>query len=45
MNGHPLAKLTKLYEEGLLVNQELAEQVWQPWFDGSVTDAHAAMGW
>jgi len=37
--------LTEIYIEALLVDEELADQVWALWFNGSVTDAHAAMAW
>ena len=37
--------LTEIYIEALLVDEERADQVWQLWFNGSVTDAHAALMW
>ena len=37
--------LTEIYIEALLVDEVLADQVWGLWFDGIVTDAHAAMAW
>ena len=37
--------LTETYIEALLVDEELADQVWEAWFDGSVTDSHAALAW
>ena len=29
--GHPQAMLTKIYIEALLVDEELADQVWEAW--------------
>ena len=36
--GHFLAMLTELYIEALLVNEELADQVWEAWDQGEIDD-------
>ena len=36
---------TELYIEALLVNQNLADQVWEPWNAGLITDDLAAGAW
>jgi hypothetical protein len=43
--NHPQAMLTEIYIEALLVDEELADQVWEAWDAGSVTDAHAELMW
>jgi hypothetical protein len=40
--AHPLAMLTRLYIEALLVNEELADQVWEAWDNGEIDDQ---LGW
>ncbi len=37
--------LTELFIEALLVDEELADQVWEAWIDGNVTDSHAVFAW
>ncbi len=37
--------LTRLYIEALLVNEELADQVWEAWDAGEIDDGLAAYAW
>ncbi len=37
--------LTRIYVEALLVDEELADQVWKAWDAGVITDSLAALGW
>ena len=37
--------LTRLYVEALLVDGELADQVWELWNAGVITDGMAAWAW
>ena len=37
--------LTELYIEGLLVNEKLADLVWEAWDAGVITDEIAAVFW
>ena len=37
--------LTKIYIEALLVNEELADQVWEAWAKGEIDDQMAWLGW
>ena len=37
--------LTRLYVEALLVDKDLADQVWELWHDGIITDDVAAWAW
>ena len=37
--------LCEIYVEGLLVNEELADQVWKLWYVGLVSDELAAVAW
>ena len=37
--------LTELYIESLLVNEELADQVWETWDKGKIDDAIACIAW
>jgi len=37
--------LTDLYIEALLVNEALAEQVWEVWDSGEIDDAVAYTAW
>ncbi len=37
--------LTRLYIEALLVNEELADQVWEAWDKGEIDDAIACIAW
>ena len=36
--GHPLAMLTEIYIEALLVDEELADQVWEAWDWGAISE-------
>jgi len=37
--------LTEIYIEALLVDEELADQVWQAWDKGEIDDRVAAVLW
>jgi hypothetical protein len=37
--------LTEIYIEALLANEDLADQVWELWNDGVITDEVAAWAW
>jgi len=37
--------LTEIYIEALLVDEELADQVWEAWDVGLISDNLAAMAW
>ena len=37
--------LTEIYVEALLVDEELADQVWEAWDKGVITDEVAAWVW
>ncbi len=37
--------LTEIYIEALLVDEELADQVWEAWIAGLIADDLAAMAW
>ena len=37
--------LTELYIEALLVNEELADLVWEAWDQGEINDEAALMAW
>jgi len=37
--------LTHLYIEALLVDEELADQVWEAWDAGTIEDLDAYLGW
>ena len=43
--GHPLAMLTEIYIEALLVDEELADQVWESWDKGEIDDQVAWLRW
>jgi hypothetical protein len=43
--GHPQARLTELYIESLLVDDDLADQVWYMWDVGVIDDELAAIAW
>jgi len=36
---------TEIYIEALLVDEELADQVWMLWYDGDIDDQVAAVAW
>ncbi len=37
--------LTEIYIEALLVDEELADQVWEAWDAGKLTDGAACIAW
>jgi len=37
--------LTRLYIEALLVDKELADQVWEAWDNGEIDDLMAWLAW
>ncbi len=37
--------LTEIYIEALLVNEELADEVWEAWDGGEINDSVAAWIW
>ena len=37
--------LTELYIEALLVDEDLADQVWEAWYSGEIDEATAFMAW
>ncbi len=37
--------LTDIYIEALLVNEELADQVWEAWDKGEIEDQVACIAW
>ncbi len=37
--------LTEIYIEALLVNKDLADQVWEAWDKGEIDDLVAWLGW
>ncbi len=37
--------LTKIYIEALLVDEELADQVWEAWDTGTIGNSLAAIAW
>ena len=43
--GHPQAMLTEIYIEALLVDEELADQVWEGWNKGEISNLVAAWAW
>ncbi len=43
--GHPLAMLTEIYIEALLVDEELADEVWEAWDKGEIDDQTACIAW
>ncbi len=43
--GHPLAMLTEIYIEALLVDEDLADQVWEAWDAGEIDDHIALLAW
>ncbi len=36
--GHPQAMLTEIYIQALLVDEDLADQVWEAWDKGEIDD-------
>ena len=45
MGGFQWPMLTRLYVEALLANPRLADQVWELWNAGVITDDLAAWAW
>ncbi len=43
--GHPLAMLTEIYIEALLVDEGLADQVWDAWDAREIDDCAAYFVW
>ena len=43
--GHPPAMLTEIYIEALLVNEDLADEVWEAWDNGEIDDFTAYFAW
>ncbi len=43
--GHSCSMLTELYVEALLVDEDLADQVWELWDDDVIDDELAAIAW
>ncbi len=37
--------LTRLYIEALLLDEELADQVWEVWDAGEIDDVRATLAW
>ncbi len=37
--------LTEIYIEALLVDEELADQIWKAWFGGDLNDVAARIAW
>ena len=44
-SGHACFMLTELYIEALLADKDLADQVWELWNAGIITDDLAAWAW
>ncbi len=42
---HNTAMLTYIYIEALLVDEELADQVWEAWDAGEINEATAFLAW
>ena len=45
MSGPSSGMLTEIYIEALLVDEELAEQVWKAWDKGEIDDQVAWLAW
>jgi len=43
--GHPQATLIEIYVEALLVNEELADLVWEAWDKGEIDDQGVCIAW
>ncbi len=43
--GHSHAMLTEIYIEALLMDEELADQVWEAWDKGEIDDQVALRSW
>ena len=42
---HACCMFTEIYIEALLVDEELADQIWELWDAGIITDELAAISW
>ena len=42
---HPKSMLTELYIEALLVDEDLADLVWEAWDSGVINNDLAALAW
>ena len=42
---HPQAMLTEIYIDALLVDEELADLVWEAWDSGTIDDSRAWWLW
>ena len=42
---HPLATLTEIYIEALLVGEDAADQVWAAWNANQLSDEDVYLGW
>jgi hypothetical protein len=43
--GHPQTMLTEIYIEALLVDEHLADQVWEAWDAGEIDDVVPFWAW
>ncbi len=43
--GHPQAIFTETYIEALLINEDLADEVWEAWNKGKIDDQVACLTW
>ena len=43
--GHPQPMLTEIYIEALLVDEELADRIWEAWSAGEIDDQLAWWAW
>ena len=43
--GHPQTMLTEIYIEALLVDEDLADHVWEDWDKGEIDDGAAYFAW
>ncbi|VUX56282.1 protein of unknown function [uncultured Woeseiaceae bacterium] len=43
--AHKQAMLTRIYIEALLVDEDLADQVWEAWDKGEISDSWAVWFW
>ena len=44
-SGHPVAMLTEIYIAALLVDKEMADQVWEAWENGEIDDQVVWLAW
>ncbi len=43
--SNPQPMLTEIYIEALLVDEEMADQVWEAWISGQIDKSLAAWAW